>query len=644
MTKRTSSDIPRGNVELDEVHSREAELARQAAVVDAVAEHNREVLEQIAAEQAAEVDVADGQERSASRQFTDAVSTVRQAGAGSRDVEGMAVPYGMVALSTELGAEAFVPGAFRSSIDHWMNRADGARMAFRPEHRQRPVGTVTHLEETPAGVRFRASIFESPAGDEYLSEVAAGLNGVSIEFGPAGSGQSRRGRDGTVIHREARLHAIAGSVSPAYDGARISLRDMEAPMNCPHCGAELVAGVGHSCAGTQAAAAAAAPVQPAAAAVPTAGELAAASNVVTLPTAERSALEAGTVRGIRPATRRVDAADHIYARGSQHSFLFDNWRAAQGDHEAAGRQVQHFVRLAEIAEQMERDAVYRIFAPEVQERAGDVLSSEIPGAYPNDYIPGLLTPRILKGRPMGGFYNRVPISDARPRIFPKVTTSTAVAVQSAEGAALSSTDFATTAVTATPLMYGAYTDVSRQTLDGGDPAAEAMILSDIYEAYSQASEAVIKTAVEAGSTASGVAVTAATPYAGAIANVVNFYATRFRPASGAFIPSAQFSTLLAQADTTGRPLVPQLGVVNSDGRVNVGEAITAPLLSAQGTLSWSSTANVWVFGVPSDFVIYESAIAQFRYDQVVGPQAVRVGIWAYLVVGTRLGSLKVTAA
>jgi hypothetical protein len=43
-------------------------------------------------------------------------------------------------------------------------------------------------------------------------------------------------------------------------------------------------------------------------------------------------------------------------------------------------------------------------------------------------------------------------------------------------------------------------------------------------------------------------------------------------------------------------------------------------------------------------VIFESSIAQFQYDQIVGPQAIRVGLWAYLVVGTRLGSLKVTAA
>jgi hypothetical protein len=291
---------------------------------------------------------------------------------------------------------------------------------------------------------------------------------------------------------------------------------------------------------------------------------------------------------------------------------------------------------------MERDAFSRIFDPGVSERASDVLSSEIPGAYPNDYLPGLLTPRILKGRPMGDFFQRIPISDARPRIFPKVTTSGTVATF-AEGVAPTATDIATTAVTVTPSAYGTYTDVSRQALDGGDPSVLAIIFQDLVEAYRQASETAIKVAVEAGATASGTAITAATPWAGELGNVIKYYATRFRPAQGAFIPSALYSVLLAQGDTTGRPFMPMLGAMNSDGTVQSG-AISGNILGAAAYLSWASTVNVNVFAVPSDYVIFESAITQFTYDQVVGPQSVRVGLWAYLGIGTRLGGLSVTAA
>jgi phage head maturation protease len=354
-------------------------------------------------------------------------------------------------------------------------------------------------------------------------------------------------------------------------------------------------------------------------------------------------------------TVRVTRPERVYTPSAEHYFLRDQYRASQGDWEAQQRVQRHTGLLAETALAIERAAAWDWTTGELRRaavsgapllsRAGDVLSSEIPGAYPTDFVPGLLTPRILKGRPMGSFYDRFPIADARVRTFPKVTTSTAVAVQSAEGAALGSTDFATTAVNATPLMYGAFTDVSRQTLDGADPTIQAMLLQDLNEAYAQASETVIKTAVEAGSTASGVAITAATPYAGTLANVINYFAVRFRGATGAFIPSALFPVLAAQGDTTGRPFLPMIGAVNSDGVTLADDTeLALGVLTARSKLSYASTVNVNVFGRPTDFVTFESSIASFSFDQVVGPQAVRVGIWAYLVVGARLGSLKVTAA
>jgi hypothetical protein len=89
--------------------------------------------------------------------------------------------------------------------------------------------------------------------------------------------------------------------------------------------------------------------------------------------------------------------------------------------------------------------------------------------------------------------------------------------------------------------------------------------------------------------------------------------------------------------------MPLLNPMNSDGNVQPG-GVTGTILGATDFLSYASTVNVVVTGRPSDYVIYESSLASFSYDQVVGPQAVRIGIWAYLVVGTRLGSLKVTAA
>jgi HK97 family phage prohead protease len=549
---------------------------------------------------------------------TETLTTVREVADEPRTIEGMAVPYGQVAIDTELGREAFAPGAFRASVEHWMSRQDGARMAYRPAHKQDPVGVVTRLEEMPDGVRFRAVIDEDPEGDKYLRRVRSGLNGVSVEAGLPRD--SRRTRDGTVLHREARLHAIAGSTSPAYDGARIALRDMEDPMDTET---------------TETSEA-------------TPERDAAATAVAPIPPAEREARERtdATVQRISTSGISITRDAFVYGfdatwsgrdeRGQRFSLLSDGWKAKQGDGAAAERLYRYSQARDEYERQAERDA-------KVMERAGDVLSSEIPGAYPNDYIPGLLTPRILKGRPMGGFFNRFPISDGLPKIFPKVTTSTSVAVQSAEGANPAASDFATTAVTATPLLYGAETVVSRQVLDGSSPAAEAMLLQDMMEAYAQASETVIKTAVEAGATASGTAITAATPFAGTLGNVIAYFTARFRGAGAQFVPSALYAVLLAQPDTTGRPLLPSIGAINSSGTTADGGS-GAGILGASTFLSYASTTNVVVTGAANDYVIFESPIARFSYDAVTGPSGVRVGIWAYLVVGTRLGSLKVTAA
>jgi hypothetical protein len=626
---------------------RKRELARQAEVADAVhdATHDAkgkptplgmQLLEPLA-------------ERDSARHVTDAIGSVRASAENPRMIEGIAIPYATLSGPTEsfqgsgeIIREAWTPGAFRDSVARWSDRQDGARMAFRPRHGAPPVGTVQAVTDAPEHVAFRASIFDTPAGDDYLREVAAGLNGISVEVGvPEGS---RKLRDGTVLHRTGSLVAIAGSDHPAYDGARIALRDLsEGDMNkCATCGADITAGVAHTCASTAPAAAAAAPAAAPAADPPVAARDGAATGAGELVLVPRNALEQAGIAALGLGAR-ITRPELVYSRTGEHTYLRDSYLATRGDAEAGDRQRRHGAWLHELAGNMERDAYSRIFDPGVAERAGDVLSTEIPGAYPTDFVPGLLTPRILKGRPMGSFYQRIPVADARPRTFPKVTTSTTVAVQSAEGAALSSTDLATTAVTVTPLMYGAFTDVSRQALDGGDPSVLAIIYQDLIEAYAQASETVIKTAVEAGSSASGVAITAATPWAGELANVVGYYGTRFVPCEGAFIPSALYSVLLAQGDTTGRPFMPMIGQQNSDGSVRPG-GIAGDILGATAKLSYASTANVNVFGVPSDFVIFESAIAQFQYDQVVGPQAVRVGLYAYLVVGTRLGSLKVTAA
>ena len=606
------------------------------------------------------------------RSWVGAPLTVRADADGSpqRVVEGTVVPYGAIAQVQDdpngpRYRETIAPGAATAGGTDWSRvKLDYLPGDPRRNHNShegaRTIGRAITGEDRDTGPAAAFRISRTAMGDEAYELARDGIiTDFSIGFEPI----AERRRDDGVIERTAiRINRVAILERGAYGQSGANITAVRAatggkmPAQTPAAAtADPTEEEDDSATtGTPATPASVNGDRPNRTRVTVDVERQAAEEAARRQ-AERGAV-ADLARNAGPSIRQT-RPEAVYGPSSTDFFLRDAYRASRGDWEAQQRQQRHYAGVLQpAADAIERAAAWDWASGNLSrnalaqrtgllERAGDVLSSEISGAYPNDYVPGLLTPRILKGRPMGDFYDRFPIADARPRIFPKVTTSTSVAVQSAEGAALSSTDFATTAVTATPLIYGAFTDVSRQTIDGADPSAQAMLLQDLNEAYAQASETVIKTAVEAGSTDSGVAITAATPYAGVLANVINFFGVRFRGCTGGFIPSALFPVLAAQGDTTGRPFLPMIGANNSDGTTLADDAeLALPVLTARTKLSYASTANVCVFGRSSDFVVYESSIASFSFDQVVGPQAVRVGIWAYLVVGTRLGSLKKTAA
>lgn len=384
---------------------------------------------------------------------------------------------------------------------------------------------------------------------------------------------------------------------------------------------------------------------------------------------ERAQAERSAVNGMAATAQRgamfpfgSTREESVYGPGSGQSFFGDGWQVSPGSQasragtvsEAHERLERHSRMLLDVDVAIQRRVGIAGLqrASAVLDRAGDVLSSEIGGAYPNEYLPGLLVPRILKGRPLGGFYSRVPLTDGRPRIYPVVTTSTTVAAQGAEGTNPAASDFATTGTTVTPTFYGGETKVSRQVLDGADPSTDAMLMQDLTEAYMQASEAIIRAAVETGSTASGVTLTAATPDAGLRAMWAYHVANLFLNPERLFIPTTITNSWLTQNDTTGRPIAPVYGAMNSDAVALADVPVVGEMLRTPVVQSWSSTAGagagvggVAIIGRESDFAIFESSLTAFKYTEgAEAPSAVRIGLWAYLVVGTRRGSRKATGA
>jgi len=635
------------------------------------------------------------------RSWTGAVMVRAGADASERIIEGIAVPFGVVATVRDSPNGP----AYRETIDRAALEGLDPTTVLIDYLTDPPADHNTHVgsrlvgrgvagESTDAGYRIAGRIAPTAAGDEALELTRAGvLTDMSVNFTPR---SEVRRADGVIVRTGIDVNRVTIVPRGAYPGAQVTAvrAGTEGTMHCPHCGAALVAGVGHTCQGLRVARAAAdaaaatsgeetteeATTEGAPATQPATGdrpnrtrvtvdvERASADQLYaelgrraaggnddrSRATAERDAI-AGLSRGGqtgRPGAY-VTRPEAMYGPGSGRSFFRDAWIVSQGgqaDPEARGRVERHYAMLEDIDRAIQRSIG---FDQGALSRAGEVLSSEIPGAYPNEYLPGLIVNRILRQRPMGGFYQRFPLEDGRPRIYPVVTTSTTVAAQGAEGVNPAASDFATTGTTVTPVFYGGETKVSRQVLDGADPSTDVMLQTDLNEAYMQASEAIIRAAVEAGSAASGVTLTAATPDAGLRALLINFLGTIFLPAERLLLPTTLTNSWLTQNDTTGRPLAPAINPMNSAGMAAIGDLpIIGQLLNAPVAQSWSSTAGagagvggVAVAGRSSDFAIFESNLVNFQFSEgAEAPSAVRIGLWAYLVVGTRRGSRKATGA
>lgn len=624
------------------------------------------------------------------REFAGELTVRAGDGEGERIIEGIVVPFGQVAEVRDSPdgrryRETIAPGAL-DGIDPTQVRLEAmfrsSSASYNTHEGAVLIGRGVEGASRPAGHHMALRASRTPAGDDALTLARDGvLGGLSISFRPV---EQRTRADGVIERTRIDVRRVALVERGAYQGATVTAVRADQggiTMHCQHCGAALQAGVGHSCEGTRAAAATAvaaqapAPAQsPAPATQPEPAAAAAARGVAgdeldrliateveRRLTLERGGAEQAAARAIAggqgggglPHNARgqivITRAQAVYGPGSGQSFFRDGMLAQEGNSEARERLERHYAMLHDVDE-----AIQRVVGIDQDlGRAGDVLSTEIPGAYPSQYLPGLIVNRVLKQRPMAGFYQRVPIADGLPRIYPVVSTSTSVAVQGAEGTNPAASDFATTPTTVTPLFYGGETKVSRQVLDGADPSTDQMLQTDLTEAYMQASETVVKTAVEAGSTASGVTLTAATPDAGIRGLVINYLGNVFIPPERLFLPTTLTNSWITQNDTTGRPLAPSITPMNSDGSINVnalpiiGQVLTVPVAQ-----SWASTAGtgagvggVAVIGRSSDFAIFESNVVRFRYTEgAEAPSAIRIGLWAYLVVGTRRGSRKATGA
>lgn len=129
----------------------------------------------------------------------------------SRQISGIALPYGETAVVADGTAVRFEPGALP---------VDGkAPKLFMYHDSTQPVGLVTERQDTDAGMLFTAKISATAAGDEALTLARDGvLDAVSVGVNPT---EYRYDDDGVMVVTAADWIELSMVPVPAFAGAEI---------------------------------------------------------------------------------------------------------------------------------------------------------------------------------------------------------------------------------------------------------------------------------------------------------------------------------------------------------------------------------------------------------------------------------------
>jgi HK97 family phage major capsid protein len=243
-------------------------------------------------------------------------------------------------------------------------------------------------------------------------------------------------------------------------------------------------------------------------------------------------------------------------------------------------------------------------------------------------------------RPWADTLRHVGITDANPIVIGKQATPGAVvAAQGGENTVPSDGSFNANQLTISPVTYTGKVDVSRQLLDGSNPAVDGLVFTDCMGAYNEQ----IETAVVAAFTAaSGFAATIVYPgtapvYANLFDAFVDAGASVRKHRKSApkvvFCSEGAWAYMAKSKDTAGRPLVTTgyHGPVNAYG---LGDAVVygqvaGEVVGLQVIPSWAGVDNSLYVLKADDSLLLESSTFNFRYEEVLGPETIRLGVWGY---------------
>lgn len=304
------------------------------------------------------------------------------------------------------------------------------------------------------------------------------------------------------------------------------------------------------------------------------------------------------------------------------------------------------------------DAMRRIretsaFANQV--RTGDTTAT-VPGVVQPTYFTDLFTQMMQQQAVLASLAPSYPISSANPFYLPGQTALTTEVDHTTENVAVTSSDsYAATYASGspiTPTVLTAKETLSRELLDGSNPAVDSLILADFARTLAQTKENKIGVAIRAitagaQTTTQALWETMTTSGTNAwdeiVTAVTAVRSTLFERPDAIVVDYDMFGGLLKLKDSTGRPLLvmPEQGPMNALGQANLqndGWLSGVPVYVSNGIKGGTSTT--WYAAVLKSAYVqqFESPMLSFRYEEVAGPQSIQLGVWQYYAVATRQGN------
>lgn len=360
----------------------------------------------------------------------------------------------------------------------------------------------------------------------------------------------------------------------------------------------------------------------------------AAVNSLALEVAKPAAAEAAAEAPTETRSERLTGTAQVtlrdpghYRKGGEFSFFGDMYRSTQHRDERAAERITEHTRA---------------------------LTTGVAGAgvVPPKWLVDEFETLARQGRKLAGAVRNISIAgDPRPITIPKQTagTDSIVAAQAAENDAPTSTDAWTSSTdTITPVPMAGAQVFSRQMLDMANPAIDALIYGDLLSVYNLKVEQAVGSAMV---TAAGTAVTtfasdatnftATAAYDAVIDSAIAVRDGRKAPATLIAMGTARYGKFLKLKGSDNRPLINRdhgsMNVVGVGDVTTDGEIAGLAVIVTDG-ISTGSYPESTVVAKADDVILFEGDMMRFRYEEVSGPQSIKLGIWAYNAVTVRYSS------